>query len=186
MKSATIFQAAAACAFIWLAGCEESANGPGADPAQEQVAAAPVKLDIAPWADVEKYVAVQKGKIVVLDLWSTSCEPCVRELPGLVRLHKEHPGDVVCVTCSLDYYGAQDEPPESYHEQALKVLTEKGATFQNFLSSDKDEAVYEKVGTNPVPIILVYDREGKLAKLFENEFTYEKDVAPLVKELVGK
>ena len=188
----------ATLALLVAVGCQKSGSGPAAstttgdaaagstasDKGADAESSAAVKLDIAPWAEVEKYVADHKGKVVVLDLWSTSCQPCVRELPGLVKLHQEHPGDVVCVTCSLDYYGAQDEPPESYKDQALKVLTAKGATFQNYLSSDKDELVYEKVGTNPVPIVLVYDRAGKLAKRFDKEFTYEKDVAPLVKELL--
>ncbi|HUE74536.1 MAG TPA: TlpA disulfide reductase family protein [Pirellulaceae bacterium] len=176
-----------------LAGCEKPAYGPGSDPAQKEAAtdkaaadaAAPVQLDIASWDDVQKYVAAQKGKVVVLDLWSTSCEPCVKELPRLVKLHQAYPHDVVCVSNSLDFYGLKEEPPESYRDQALEILTEKGATFQNYLCSDADTKVYEQVGANPVPIVLVYDRAGKLAKLFENEFTYERDVAPLVKELVA-
>ena len=199
MRSEISWVVAASLVLLVTVGCQQPKGGPAASTttgnattdstafvkAADADAAQSVKLDIAPWADVEKYVAAQKGKIVVLDLWSTSCQPCVRELPGLVKLHKEHPGDVVCVTCSLDYYGAQDEPPESYREQALKILTEKGATFQNYLSSDKDESVYEKVGANPVPIVMVYDREGKQAGQFKNEFTYEEDVAPLVKELTS-
>ncbi len=185
-----------------LAGCEKPANGPGADPGQKEAAedkaggnaaAAPVKLDIASWDEVQKYVADHQGKVVVLDLWSSSCEPCVRELPGLVKLHREHPDDVVCLTVNLDYIGLADEPPETHREAAKKILTEKGATFQNFLSSTSDTDIYSKLEVAAVPVVYVYGRDGKLAKRFDNEkdeygkegFTYADHIEPLVKELVA-
>ncbi len=47
-----------------------------------------VELQILDWEGVQKLLASKKGKIVVLDAWSTSCVPCVREFPNLVGLHK--------------------------------------------------------------------------------------------------
>jgi thiol-disulfide isomerase/thioredoxin len=182
---------------LLLAGCEKPANGPASDPAPEKSAsgkpASGVKLDIATWDEVQQYVAAQKGKVVVLDLWSSSCEPCIKELPGLVKLHQEYPEDVVCLTVNLDFIGLADEPPETHREAATKILAEKGATFQNYLSSTSDTDVYAKLDVAAVPVVYVYGRDGELAKRFDNEkdeygkegFTYQDHIAPLVKELVA-
>jgi thiamine biosynthesis protein ThiC len=51
-------------------------------------------------------VARQRGKVVVLDCWSTSCPPCVKEFPGLVRLAAAHPDRVACLSLALDYDGS--------------------------------------------------------------------------------
>ncbi|MGB9623384.1 MAG: redoxin domain-containing protein [Phycisphaerae bacterium] len=40
-------------------------------------------------AKLEEY----RGRIVLLDFWSTSCGPCLRELPGLIRAYDEHHGE---------------------------------------------------------------------------------------------
>ncbi|RLT04703.1 MAG: hypothetical protein DWI21_13930, partial [Planctomycetota bacterium] len=39
--------------------------------------AATVTLDIKNWDETLALVAEHKGKVVVLDLWSTSCDPCM-------------------------------------------------------------------------------------------------------------
>jgi len=33
------------------------------------------------------------GRIVLLDFWSTNCGPCLREMPGVIRVHDEHHAD---------------------------------------------------------------------------------------------
>ncbi|MEX2027476.1 MAG: TlpA disulfide reductase family protein [Pirellulaceae bacterium] len=197
MRFTTTSYTSAIVGLLLLAGCEKPANGPGSDPAQKDAAtnkaASAVKLDIAGWDEVQKYVAAQQGKVVVLDLWSSSCEPCIKELPGLVKLHQEHPEDVVCLTVNLDFIGLADEPPETHREAATKILTEKGATFQNYLSSTSDTDVYAKLEVAAVPVVYVYGRDGQLAKRFDNEkdeygkegFTYKDHIAPLVKELIA-
>jgi thiol-disulfide isomerase/thioredoxin len=34
-----------------------------------------------------------RGKVVLLDFWGTWCAPCVRAVPSLRKLHKEHAKD---------------------------------------------------------------------------------------------
>ena len=80
-----------------------AAAGPhSAQPADEKPAAkAGAKADekpkvtvkIASWDETLKMVAGHKGKIVVLDAWSTSCTPCVKEFPNLVKLHERRAKD---------------------------------------------------------------------------------------------
>ena len=160
------------------------------EPEKASSAKGDVTLKIASWPDAQKTVAQQKGKIVVLDLWSTSCVPCVKEFPHLVKLQQDHPQDVVCVSFNTNFYGAG--APEDEQEEVLKFLTKQNAQLINLLSSEADEDLYKRVGIASIPVVQVYGRDGKLAKQFDNEkneygkdgFTYEKHITPYVKKLV--
>ena len=151
----------------------------------------PPTVTLANWAEVEERIAVHSGKVVVVDLWSTSYEPCKREFPHLVELHRQHKADdVVCMAVSLDYYGDETEPPESFRPAVEKFLSTQEANFPNFICTDSSDDVYTKVNSFGVPIVLVYGPDGKLAKTFEDDgsygdegFTYKDHIAPLVVEL---
>jgi thiol-disulfide isomerase/thioredoxin len=160
--------------------------------AKEPGEKAKVPLETVSWEETLKRVAAHKGKIVVLDAWSTSCQPCMKEFPNLVKMHKKYGGkEVVCMSLSCDYQGIKNKPPEFYRERVLKFLDKVGATFQNLLATDPADELYEKMELASIPAVFVYGRDGKLVKRFDNEqaqteddnFTYE-DVNKLVEELL--
>ena len=132
------------------------------------------------------------GKVVVVDAWSTSCVPCMREFPHLVELHKKYSKEVVCVSFSCDFVGIKGKPPEFYEERVLKFLKSKEATLVNFLATEAADEAYEKMGIESIPAVFVYGTDGKLAQKFDSEykgggegeepFTY-KDVTALVEKL---
>jgi len=151
-----------------------------------------VSLEIVSWEETQKLVAAHKGKIVVLDAWSTSCQPCMKEFPNLVKLHQKYAGKgVACMSLSCDYQGIKNKPPEFYRERVLKFLDKQGAGFQNLLATDPADELYDKMELASIPAVFVYGRDGKLAKRFDNEqakteddnFTYA-DVTKLVEELL--
>jgi len=155
-------------------------------------AAAEVDVEVASWEQIQQAIAAQQGRVVVVDLWSTTCLPCRREFPGLVKLHEEHVEDVACISVSLDYYGDPAEPPEAYRPAVVEFLTDKGATFQNFLCSDPSDEVLAQVDAGAMPVVLVYNRQGELTKKFEDDgsygdegFSYENHVTPFVEELLA-
>jgi thiol-disulfide isomerase/thioredoxin len=165
---------------------------PAATVAAAEKAKTEVKVQILDWAGTQKLIASKKGKIVVLDAWSTSCIPCIKEFPNLVALQKKHP-EIVCMSLNLDYIGLKNKPPEFYQERVLKFLTKQEAAFDNILCSEEAEQVFEKLEIPSIPAVFVYGRDGKLAKTFDNSdaeteeegFTY-KDVTALVEELLKK
>jgi len=145
------------------------------------------------WEDVQKIVKEHPGKVVVVDAWSTSCVPCMREFPNLVKLHERFPGQVVCISFSCDYQGIKSKPPQFYQERVLKFLTKQKANFKNLLSTTEADEVYEQMGVNSIPAVFVYGPDGKLSRKFDSEsgeggeeepFTY-KDVTLLVEQLVS-
>lgn len=149
-----------------------------------------VSVEIRSWSEFQEWVAEQKGKVVIVDVWSTSCEKCVKEFPHFVDLHHRLGDQVACASFSIDYYGLGT--PEDLKPQVLEFLTEKNATSANFLSSTPDEEVVETLGVASIPTALVYDQSGVLKKTFKNDddeygpdgFNYEKDINPLISELL--
>jgi thiol-disulfide isomerase/thioredoxin len=169
---------------------ESSANEASDAPEISTSSKTDIPLDVASWEETQALIAKQKGKVVVLDLWSTWCEPCVKEFPHLIAVQQKYPDDVVCISLNCNYIGTgkpEDEKPE-----VLKFLTQKKANIRNLISSDADEDLYKKVGIASIPVAQVYGRDGRLAKQFDNEkeeygkegFTYEEHIEPFVARLV--
>lgn len=179
-----------------IAGCSSSAEpagAPGAAPEPSTDAVpAEVKIQYGNLEQVQKFIAEQKGKIVVLDAWSTYCLPCLREFPELVQLQKKYPQEVVCVSLNLNFEGIEGETPQDAEQEILTFLEEQEAHLVNFVSSEDSETVYKKLNLVSLPAVYVYDSKGKLSHVFENstisasdeEFSYEKDVVPHVQELL--
>jgi thiol-disulfide isomerase/thioredoxin len=146
------------------------------------------------WAAVQAEVAKHAGKVVVLDVWSTACEPCMREFPHLVALQAEHPEDVVCIAFSVDYAGIKSKPPEFYLPRVTEFLeSQKADKVIHLMSSVAADELFTEMDLDSIPAIYVFDHEGKLSKRFDNRtpaegeegISYPKQVLPLVAELVG-
>jgi thiol-disulfide isomerase/thioredoxin len=149
---------------------------------QPSGAAQPVKLQVVSLPEWETVLAAHRGKIVVVDNWATWCPPCRAEFPEMVKLHHDYAGKaIVCMSVSLD------QPADQ--AKALAFLQEKGAAFPNFLIDDL-EAWADKWNIKGIPVVLVFDRSGKLLRKFDRDdpdkqFTYA-DVEKYVAELVGQ
>ena len=151
-----------------------------------------ITAKIASWEQLQQFVASQKGKVVVVDIWSTWCLPCVREYPHLVSLQKKYPKKVVCVSFNINYDGSEKNPPESNADELLDFYIKQKSDIQNFISSTPDEDLYEKIDLASIPVAYVYDTSGALRKRFDNEkqeygeegFNYEKHIIPLIEQLL--
>lgn len=167
-------------------------------PAVESVTAADstpatksIELVEATWNDLQSLIAEKQGKVVVVDVWSTACEPCMKEFPHLVELQKRYPDQVVAISFDVDYAGIPKKPPQYYRERVLEFL---GSQAENQvihrMSTTAAEDLFAEINLDSIPAIYVYDKTGKLAKRFEGvdetgaELSYEKHVTPLVDTLV--
>ncbi len=152
-----------------------------------------VEAKIASWKETEEFIKSQKGKIVVLDIWSTFCPPCLREYPHLVALQKKYPQRVVCISFNVNYSGIEEEPPESHSKEILDFLVKKKSNLVNIISSTPDEQFYEATDITSIPVVYVYNTDGTIHKVFQESkeygddgFSYEKHITPLVDKLVTK
>ncbi|MEK6261601.1 MAG: TlpA disulfide reductase family protein [Planctomycetota bacterium] len=154
----------------------------------------PLELRDMNWEQVQASLAEHKGKVVVVDVWSTSCEPCLQEFPHLVALQQQHADDVVCISFDCDFIGAKNKPVDYYRERVLKALTDlKAETIINLMSTVAADELFVQMDLDSIPAVYVFDREGKLSKRFDNRtpvgggvegISYEKQIDPLVADLV--
>lgn len=155
-----------------------------ANPKSSLAAKPQVSLQVLDYDGIQKLIASHKGKVVVMDCWSTSCGPCIQEFPKLVALHKQHGADkLACISLSFDYEGVGK--PEEVQEPVLRFLEKQQATFDNVLSSDESDALYKKMDLAAIPAVYVFDRDGNLSKRFEGSQAYQ-EVPMLVEKLISE
>lgn len=113
------------------------------------------------------------GKVVVIDFWATWCPPCREEIPGYIKMQKEH-GDagLVIVGISLDAKGPG----------AVKAFAEKNGI--NYTVVMGDESVADAFGgVEAIPTTFVIGRDGRIAYKkvgYEAHDEFEKRVVPLL------
>ncbi len=148
------------------------------------VVLAEVTLNTADYNELQSRIAAHRGQVVVMDVWSTSCEPCMKEFPNLVALSRKLGDRVACISVSIDYEGIGK--PEAQREKVLTFLRSQDATIENVLASEESDAILKKLGLASIPAVFVYGRDGKLAETFDKPgFTYH-DVERRVSELLAK
>ncbi|MDP7017956.1 MAG: TlpA disulfide reductase family protein [Pirellulaceae bacterium] len=159
------------------------------DPPDESSA---VVAETKSWEEVQQWVKAQEGKVVVVDVWSTSCATCMAEFPHFVELANAKSSAVACASLSIDYYGGNSSP-EDARGKIEKFLTSQQSIAANFISTDTDEDVLKAIDAASIPIALVYDQQGDLNKVFHNldgeygaeGFSYEQHINPLVEQLLA-
>ncbi len=142
-----------------------------------------------PWPAIEKRIQAG-GKVTVVDFWSLSCEPCLRELPSLAELARERDDEFDFVAIAVDFDGRQTKPPESYEPKILAVLKALDATFESYLCETASDTVFQAIDIPSIPAVFVYGADGKLLKKFVDTgdtagFTYEDNVIPFLDELAS-
>lgn len=148
------------------------------------------KIKYGTWEEIQT-VAKTSGRITVVDLWSLACEPCLKEFPGLVRLHEMLGPAVQCIAVDLDFDGRQSRPPEYYEQRVADFLDSVGAPdFPTYISRTPSDDVYAATKLASIPAVLIYNADGEIVKVFVDAgdtvgFSYDKDVIPLVKKLAG-
>ncbi len=163
-------------ATIAFAGCARNNHSTDEQPPK-------VELQVLDWDGLKDLLAGKRGKVVVMDCWSTSCRPCLEEFPNLVAMHNKYSrDDLACVSLSFDNEGL--DPIEDVKPAVLSFLSRQKATFDNVLSTLDSDALYKKLEIPAVPAAIVYDREGKLAKKFTGAKVDYAEVEQVVQKLL--
>jgi len=125
-----------------------------------------VTLDTIDEAGVKALVKNDTKKLRLINVWATSCGPCLVELPELVTMHRMYrKREFELVTISAD------EPDRK--EQALSILKREHASSTNYLWASGDEyRLVEAVDpqwAGPLPYTLLVAPGGKVLYRKEGE-----------------
>ena len=148
----------------------------------------PGQVDLQPMnlAGFGRFIARQRGKVVVVDVWATYCPPCMRDFHHLVELHREeNPHKVVCVSLNIDNQGLA--PVDRLVPRVLQFLEKQKATFDNILMTDDADRVYRSLGLVGIPAVLIYDQQGRLVETVipQGEQSPYARVGQLVRQLIA-
>ena len=101
------------------------------------------------------------GKLIVLNLWTKTCGPCLEEMPAFAQLAKvlQSRKDVVVAAVSTD-----DEPREV--EDTLKSILREPPVFQTLIDPDST-VVRGKFGTDLFPETWIIDKKGVVRARFD-------------------
>jgi peroxiredoxin len=93
-----------------------------------------------------------KGKVVMLNVWTTWCPPCRKEMPTMETLHRRFKGtDFVMLAASQDVDG---------NSTVLPYMQEHGFTFPIVL--DVNGEIGRKYGVTGYPETFIIDRQGHI------------------------
>jgi cytochrome c biogenesis protein CcmG/thiol:disulfide interchange protein DsbE len=99
-------------------------------------------------------LADYRGKVVLLNVWATWCDPCRLEMPAMEKLSRRlHGSDFRVVAVSVD----KDGP-----DVVMKFVKSLGLTFD--ILHDPAGTIQSTLQTTGVPETFVIDREGTIIK----------------------
>lgn len=87
------------------------------------------------------------NKVVILNLWATWCNPCIKEMPDLVEMEKELPEDFVLILAS---------------DESLEKIQQFIERRPFDLSFTQIRTSVESLGVYSLPTTFIIGREGQL------------------------
>lgn len=96
----------------------------------------------------------KKYKLTFIDYWSTSCAPCIKGMPEIVKLYNELKDK------NVNFITITDERTPERMEQARNILRKNNATWTNFFDINKD--FQKKVNATSYPLHFIIDENGKI------------------------
>lgn len=97
-----------------------------------------------------------KGKVLLLDIWASWCEPCKEAVPVLEKLSKDLEGK------NATLLGINTEP-ESTREERIKAARDFGMSYPSLV--DKDFALVNAFHVEGQPALIVFSKSGTLIKI---------------------
>lgn len=122
-----------------------------------------------------------RGKVVILNFWTKTCQPCMEEMPEIADLARitKPMSDVAVVTVSTD------DTAEEAIDTLKSVLRESEPPFRVLMDPDA-KTVREKYGTSLYPETWIIDKEGVIRARFDGAREWSNaTVVELVNQIRG-
>jgi thiol-disulfide isomerase/thioredoxin len=93
-------------------------------------------------------------KLTFIDYWSTSCAPCIKGMPEIVKLRNEFKDK------NVNFLTITDENKSDRIKKAKEILAKNNATWTNYFDINKDFS--KKVNATSYPLHFIIDSDGKI------------------------
>jgi peroxiredoxin len=101
-------------------------------------------------------LASMRGKVVLLDFWSITCPPCIREMPLIESIGEAHKADLIVWGVSFDQPD-RDKKWLLQHQRKLPTL------------SDADFVVSDLYKVHGIPALVLIGMDGRVTNYWEGE-----------------
>ena len=118
-------------------------------------------------------LSAYKGKVVIINFWTTWCGPCRYEIPDLVQLYEKYNQDLIVLGISLDYDGPAVVP--QFEERI------GGVNYPLLYGNNNISNLYG--GVTGVPTTFIIDRNMQVFKKYlgyRSPEVIEKDINELI------
>lgn len=102
----------------------------------------------------------KKYKLTFIDYWSTTCAPCIKSMPEIVKLYNEYKDH------NINFITITDEQNPNRIETAKNILKKNNANWINFFDINKD--FQKKVNATSYPLHFLIDGNGKIIARISN------------------
>jgi thiol-disulfide isomerase/thioredoxin len=110
-------------------------------------------VDFAAWTE---RLAIERSRVVVVDMWATWCSTCLTRFPKMVEMARRYePRGVVFLSLCLD-----DRDDAEALAAARGFLAKQEAPFEHFLMDERLDVAFEKLGLLGIPAVVIYGRDG--------------------------
>lgn len=110
------------------------------------------------------------AKLVLVNIWSTWCQPCVEEFPELVKIRedfKDRGVDVLLVSADFD----------DQMDNLKAFLKKNNVDFEVYLKTGKDMEFIDSFDprwTGALPVTFLFDSHGQVIELWNKKISYEQ------------
>ncbi|OCA69411.1 thioredoxin [Chryseobacterium artocarpi] len=118
-------------------------------------------VSVLKYEELEKRIQEEKGKILVVNFWATTCAPCVKELPHFMEINNKYKenANFKMILVSLDRLVDK--------ERVLKFIKNKDLTAEVLLLDDIKSMNtwiprFEKDWDGNIPVTLFYKSAEKV------------------------
>jgi thiol-disulfide isomerase/thioredoxin len=106
-----------------------------------------------------------KGKLVLLNLWATWCQPCLKEMPSLVKLQEKSEDKLIVAAVSEDRGG----------KDVVEPFVAKHGLDKMKIYLDPKSAVGHAFSVRGLPTTLVIDTKGQVVGRVEGAAEWDSD-----------
>jgi cytochrome c biogenesis protein CcmG/thiol:disulfide interchange protein DsbE len=104
-----------------------------------------------------------KGKVVVLNVWATWCEPCRYEMPALDRMYQQLASNgVVVLGVSIDVTKGQTDGLGNMGGDVAEFVKEYKLTFP--VAVDPEQKIKQRYGITGLPTTFIIGKDGKVVE----------------------
>jgi thiol-disulfide isomerase/thioredoxin len=120
----------------------------------------PVDVKVVKYGDLCDIVAANKGKVILLDFWATTCIPCKESFFHTVELANRY-RDKGLVVISVSTNQLPKDSEATVKASVIRFLQSQNANFTNVILDEPIDVLTSKLRLESIPCLYVFNRDGQ-------------------------